>query len=121
MGMHSQFSRMVSKLRSWGRAVTQRKRLELEMDAELSQHLERLTVDLIRTGYSPAEASRRARIELGPTLVHKEEMRAELGLRWWDALGADVRSGIYFGGCFIAVAGHWSKYDDLFCSQAGAV
>ena len=64
------------------------------MEIELANHLDSLTVDLIRAGYSPAEASRRARIALGPTLVHKEGMRASLGLRWWDELGADLRYGI---------------------------
>jgi len=63
------------------------------MDAELAAHLENLTADLVRAGHSPAEAARQAHIAFGPALVHKEEMRAALGLRWWDALGADVRYG----------------------------
>jgi predicted permease len=61
------------------------------MEAELACHVERFTADLIRTGHSPAEAARRARIALGPALIHKEGMRASLGLRWWDELGADLR------------------------------
>jgi hypothetical protein len=48
----------------------------------------------VREGYTPEEAARRARIELGPTLVHKEGMRASLGLRWWDELRADLRFGL---------------------------
>ncbi len=63
------------------------------MDAELACHLENLTADLIRAGHSPAEASRRARVALGPMLMHKEEMRASLGLRWWDEFWADLRYG----------------------------
>jgi predicted permease len=61
------------------------------MDAELADHLGRLTEDLIRAGKSPAEAARNARIALGAVMVNKEEMRASLGLRWWDELGADLR------------------------------
>lgn len=61
------------------------------METELADHLRRLTADLIRAGHSPADAARRARIALGPALTHKEEMRASLGLRWTDALGADLR------------------------------
>jgi predicted permease len=69
----------------------QRDRLEDEMEAELSAHLESLTADLIRAGHSPQEAARRARVALGAVTVHKEGMRASLGLRAWDELGADLR------------------------------
>ena len=93
MSLQSIFARVGSATRSWLRAVVRRKRLESEMDAELAVHLENLTADLKRAGHSAAEAARRARIALGPALVHKEEMRAALGLRWWDALCADVRYG----------------------------
>ncbi len=71
-----------------------RKRLETDMDTELTDHVSRLTDDLIRRGHAPQEAARRARIALGPALAHKEEMRASLGLRWWDATGADLRYGV---------------------------
>lgn len=63
------------------------------MEAELADHLERRTADLVRSGISGEEAARRARIELGPVLVHKEGMRASLGLRLVDELGADIRFG----------------------------
>jgi predicted permease len=76
------------------RAVVGRNRLEAEMDAELDCHLENLTADLVRAGHSPTEAARRARVALGPMLVHKEEMRASLGLRWWDELWADLKYGL---------------------------
>jgi len=75
------------------RAVVGRGRLELEMEAELAAHLEYLTADLVRAGYAPDEARRRARIALGGVTVTKEGMRASLGLRWWDELRADVRYG----------------------------
>ena len=89
--MRSVFVRVVSQPGSWLRAIVRRNRLEAEMEAELAGHLECLTADLIRAGQSPAEAARRARIALGPALVHKEGMRASLGLRWWDEFWADLR------------------------------
>jgi predicted permease len=87
-------TRKTAEFRSWLRAALQRGRLESEMEAELQLHLEQLTDDLVRAGHSPAEAARRARIALGPALLHKEGMRASLGLRWLDEMRADVRYGI---------------------------
>ena len=91
MKLHSFFTGMMARVKSWARAVTRRGWLETEMETELASHLEALTADLMREGYAPEEAARRARIALGATTVHKEEMRASLGLRWWDELGADLR------------------------------
>jgi predicted permease len=71
-----------------------RNRLEAEMEAELAFHLDQLTAELIRAGHSPAEAARRARIALGAVTVTKEQMRASLGLRWWDEVWADLRYGV---------------------------
>ncbi len=89
------FSRqMGAQLRSSLRAIFERSRVESEMDLELENHLESLIGDLMRAGHSRAEASRRARIALGPALVHKEGMRASLGLRWWDEICADLRYGV---------------------------
>jgi predicted permease len=83
--------RFGSKVRSWLRSVIERDRLEAGMDAELADHLGRLTEDLVRSGFEPAEAARRARIALGPALMHKEGMRASLGLKWWDEARGDLR------------------------------
>ena len=94
MSLQSFFARVVSQPRSWFRAVSERDRLESEMDAELASHLEHLTADLVRAGVAPDEAARRARIALGTTMAHKENMRASLGLRWWDELRADLRYGL---------------------------
>ena len=91
MTLRTRFARFFHPLRSWMRAVSQRSRLEAEMEAELADHLARLTGDLIRAGHSPKEAARRARVALGPELAHKEQMRASLGLRWWDEFAADLR------------------------------
>jgi predicted permease len=94
MSLRTLFDRMIAQSRSWVRAVAGRNRLEVEMEAELACHLEQLTADLVRAGQSPADAARRARLAMGPTLVHKEGMRASLGLKWWDEFGADLRYGL---------------------------
>ena len=61
------------------RALAQRGRLEAEMEAELASHLDNLTADLIRAGFSPAEAARRGKrtparsaseIEIHPRRAH---------------------------------------------------
>jgi predicted permease len=94
MSLKSFASRLASELRSWVGAVFRRGQLEERMDYELACHLELLTHDLVRSGFSPEEAARRARIALGPTLKHKEEMCASVGLRWWDELAADLRYAV---------------------------
>ena len=93
MGLSLIPGRIVAQLRSWVGAMVRRERLEAEMESELACHLDQLTADLIRRGYSAEEAARRARISLGAAPVLMERMRASLGLRWWDELGADVRYG----------------------------
>lgn len=93
MSLRSFVIRVFSQLGSWLSAVFQRNRLEQRMDSELACHLELLTHDLTRSGFSPEEAARRARIALGPMLKHKENMRASLGLRCWDQFSADLRYG----------------------------
>lgn len=80
-----------ARLRSWWKAVAHRSRLESEMQEELENHLAARTAHWMRTGLPEEEAARRARIELGPVLMHKEEMRSSLGLRWVDGLAADLR------------------------------
>jgi predicted permease len=80
-----------ARLKSWIRAIGHRSRLEGEMDEELRFHLESYIEDLMQRGVPREQAMRRAKIEFGGMTVHKEEMRASLGLRLWDDLGADLR------------------------------
>src|ERR1700689_4721871 len=94
MSLRSFFARIIEPPKSWLRAVVRRNRLEAEMEAELASHLDALTADLIRAGNSPQEAARRARVALGAAIVHKENMRASLGLRWWDEFWTDLRYGV---------------------------
>lgn len=48
MNLRSSISRILTQPRSWFRAVSERSRLETEMEAELADHVERLTADLVR-------------------------------------------------------------------------
>ena len=93
MKIRSRLLGFTMQLRSWLCAIIQRGRLEAEMEAELAHHLEARTAVLIRAGHSPEDAARRARIELGPALMHKEAMRASVGLRWVDETMGDLRYG----------------------------
>ena len=81
----------LSRFRSWLRSMVHRSRMERDLDAELSFHIERYTEDLVRSGVAPAEASRRARVEFGAVEARKEEMREALGLRLVDELHGDLR------------------------------
>jgi predicted permease len=94
MSLRSSITRFYAQPLSWLRAIVHRGQLEDEMEAELAFHLENLTEELIRSGLSPDDAGRRARIAMGSMLTSKEEMRGSLGLGWWDALWADVRYGL---------------------------
>jgi predicted permease len=80
-----------SRLQSWLHAAFGRRRLEQDMDEELRFHLEARTADLIGEGLSPVQASRQARLELGPVAAHKDAVRNPLGLRWLDDLWCDLR------------------------------
>ncbi len=80
-----------SRLKSWLRSSFRRRRLEQNMEEELSFHIEARAADLEREGLSPHEAKRKARLEFGAVVTHKDEIRTSLGLRWWDDLWCDVR------------------------------
>jgi len=88
--IYPKFVRSLAAPRSWLRAVMRRGRLEDEMELELASHLECLTADLMRAGFSERQAKRRARIAMGSTVVHKDDMRASMGLRVWDNLSGDL-------------------------------
>lgn len=94
MRLLSELTRLYAQPRSWLRAIAHRNRLEAEMEAELTSHLENLTEDLIDSGLPPEQARRRARLAMGSMLTNKEEMRGSIGLGWWDALWADLRYGL---------------------------
>ena len=81
------------RVRSVWQALRGRPAFEADMDEEFRHHLELRTEHLVRSGLSPAEAARRARIEFGTVERLKEEGRASRGLRLFDELRGDLRFG----------------------------
>jgi predicted permease len=69
----------------------QRTRFEAKMDAELRDHLEKRTQDLISSGVRRDEAERQARREFGAVESTKDECRESRGLAWMDAIVRDLR------------------------------
>jgi hypothetical protein len=84
----------IARLRSFLQGVFHRSRLEMEMDAEMRDHLERHTEDLVSQGLPAEEAERRARVEFGAVEACQDECREAVGLRLWNDLRADLRYAI---------------------------
>jgi putative ABC transport system permease protein len=78
---------------TWLGRLLRRDRVERQLDAELRDHLERLTNDYRRSGLSEREARRRARLEFGGLEQVKEECRDVRGTRWLDEIVQDLRYG----------------------------
>jgi predicted permease len=76
---------------TWWHRLTHRRKMEEQLDRELSFHLDQLTRDLMARGHSAAEARRLARIEIGGPDQVKEECRDARGTRWVEDFVQDVR------------------------------
>ena len=79
---------------TWWRRVTHLKKMENQLDSELTFHVEQLTADLMARGHSPAKARRLARLELGGPEQVKEECRDARGTRWVEDFFQDVRYAV---------------------------
>ena len=76
------------------RALFRKRESEREMDDELRDWLETATAERIRSGMSPAEARRSARVEMGSMEFVKDEIR---GAGWEsavEAFGRDIRFSV---------------------------
>jgi len=71
----------------------QRHALDRQLDAELQDHVERLTADYVAEGMPEAEARRRALVAFGGVEQVKEASRDQRGLPWLEDLSRDVRHG----------------------------
>ena len=85
---------LLRSLRSALAVVLRRQRFEDGVADELRFHIDAYADDLVRSGVAPAEAQRRARIELGGTEGLKEELRAARGQRLFDELWQDSRYAV---------------------------
>lgn len=75
----------------WLRRVFDRKRYERELDEELAFHVDCRRETLIAEGVDPAEATRRARVELGMSGLHRDAVRSAHGLAFVDAWLGDLK------------------------------
>ena len=80
----------------WARAVelVRWRRVERELDDEVSHHLELMTDEYVRRGLSRADAAAAARRAFGGVDQTKEAVRDRRGFRWIDHLGRDVHYAI---------------------------
>jgi len=85
---------LLSRFRSWLRAIVRRSRMEREMDVELRFHIEAFAEDLVRSGVPRQEAMRRARIEFGGMERTKEECREARGTNFLESFVHDLRYGL---------------------------
>jgi len=79
------------RVRSLFRVLTSRRDFEAGMAEELRFHIEQYTDDLIRSGVSREEASRRARLEFGGLDTVKGDCREARGLYLFDELERELR------------------------------
>jgi putative ABC transport system permease protein len=72
-------------------AILRRSNMESELTEELRFHIQSRTEHLIRSGQSPDQAARQARIEFGAVEAYKESCREASGLAWFDELRGNLR------------------------------
>jgi len=85
---------VLNRIRLALRSLFLRRRLEVEMQHEMTQHLDRATERLVARGLSANDAYNAAVREFGNVTYLKEEGRQARGTRWLDALAADSRYAI---------------------------
>jgi predicted permease len=82
---------VLARVRSLVDVLFRRSRFEGAMAEEIRFHMEAYADDLVRGGMSPAEATRRARVEFGSVEAVREDCRQARGLRVVDELRQDLR------------------------------
>jgi predicted permease len=76
---------------NWWHRLLRRPRLEEQLEKELRFHIDEQTREFIRQGYTPEEARRKARLELGGPEQVKEACRDARGTRWLEEMWQDAR------------------------------
>src|SRR5271170_6138508 len=99
---------MLSDLLIRVRALFRRDAVEGELDEELRFHFEEQVAKFVKSGLTPAEARRRARLAFGGSDQIKEECREARGMHFLEILTQDVRFGMRMirrspGFAFIAI------------------
>src|SRR2546425_3713258 len=83
-------SASLAEARSRGERAEAGRRFERDMDDELAFHLQSRIDDHVRSGLSPADAERRARLEFGGVDKYKEQIRDARPLGLLEDLGRDL-------------------------------
>ncbi|HEY6488738.1 MAG: ABC transporter permease [Terracidiphilus sp.] len=83
-----------SRIKTWWRAVSRPSAANGEMQEELEQHIACYAEELMRQGVPQAEATRRAKAEMGSLVAGREKLRAAWGARFFDELYADLRFAV---------------------------
>jgi hypothetical protein len=76
---------------NWWQRLRRQDELELHLNAELLDHLERLVADYVAGGMSTDDARRQARLDFGGLDQVKEECRDARATRWARDIGQDLR------------------------------
>ena len=76
---------------NWFQRLTQRGKMERQLDKELRFHIDQRTAELIEQGASADTARRKALIEFGGTEAAKEECHDARGTRWLEDFLRDIR------------------------------
>jgi len=79
---------------SWWARLWRRRALDRDLDRELRDHVARRARDIAASGVVPAEARRRAALEIGGVEQVKEAVRDVRGTRWVHDLAQDLRYGL---------------------------
>ena len=85
---------LLHRLASIVRWLLLRKRADRDLNDELEAFVDLATADEIRDGIPPAEARRRALLQLGGLEQTKERVRGARHGAWLDVAGRDVRYGL---------------------------
>ncbi len=83
-------SASLAEARSRGERAEAGRRFERDMDDELAFHLQSRIDDHVRSGLSPADAERRARLEFGGVDKYKEQIRDARPLGLLEDFGRDL-------------------------------
>ncbi len=75
-------------------ALTRKRRLDRELEAEIQAHLELAERDAMGRGLSPDEARRAARVRFGGIETMKEEHRSRRSVQWIETGLMDLRYGL---------------------------
>jgi hypothetical protein len=76
---------------NWWRRFRNCEDHDRQLDAELRDHMERLTADYMAAGIGEEAARRRAQLQFGGLDQAKEMCRDARGTRWASDIGQDLR------------------------------